>query len=469
MSSTPDRSAELPSTSVAEITQESLQQILLVVREEMKQMRADILDAHNPAPARPQSHWFGTASSFPSFDNQTHPLDSPWHQFQTMQQQQQAVQQLQLQLQHRIQQEMYTLQQVQLVTQQQLQETQQQLQKMIHLVQQKQVVSDATTSEQAQQLQEMRAAHQTLQKEVVTMKNDLIDLKAKVKAEDASEMDRIADDKDVQDECTAPEDLDEDEYATTEDLDRLIQRVEALECDIFPEQELAADELPPEHETLLQRVAALECDIFPEQELAADEFPPEHETLLSRVMTLKSDFGTCAKQADLAELYARIERLEREDGKAPEHREQAISNPSITRHTQTNPSGYRGDRGSKSNGPRREQATAQAQSAVTTQLTATEQVATQGQVAVAKQAGRKVAEHPQAAAQEQAGTAYKEASPILASNTFSLATSYLSHAHPSSPPVPSALQHTQLTPPGFGGGRGGQLVRPPQAVTNPES
>ena len=109
----------MPSTSVAEITQESLQQILLVVREEMKQMRADILDAHNPAPARPQSHWFGTASSFPSFDNQTHPLDSPWHQFQTMQQQQQAVQQLQLQLQHRIQQEMYTLQQVQLVTQQQ--------------------------------------------------------------------------------------------------------------------------------------------------------------------------------------------------------------------------------------------------------------------------------------------------------------------------------------------------------------
>jgi hypothetical protein len=161
----------MPSTSVAEITQESLQQILLVVREEMKQMRADILDAHNPAPARPQSHRFGTASSFPSFDNQTHPLDSPlWHQFQTMQQQQQAVQQLQLQLQHRIQQEMYTLQQVQLVTQQQLQETQQQLQKMIHLVQQKQVASDATTSEQAQQLQEMRAAHQTLQKEVVTMK-----------------------------------------------------------------------------------------------------------------------------------------------------------------------------------------------------------------------------------------------------------------------------------------------------------
>ena len=73
-------------------------------------------------------------------------------------------------------------------------------------------------------------------------------------------------------------------------------------------------------------------------------------------------------------------------------------------------------------------------------------MATQGQVAVAKQAGRKVAEHPQAAAQEQAGTAYKaataqttateqvaghpqaaaqgqagaaykEASPILASNT----------------------------------------------------
>jgi hypothetical protein len=230
-------------------------------------------------------------------------------------------------------------------------------------------------------------------------------------------MDRIADDEDVQDECSAPEDLDEDEYATTEDLDRLIQRVEALECDIFPEQELAADELPP-----------------------------EHETLLSRVMTLKSDFGTCAKQADLAELYARIERLEREDGKAPEQREQTISNPSITRHTQTNPSGYRGDRGSKSNGPRREQATAQAQSAVTTQLSATEQVATQGQVAVAKQAGRKVAEHPQAAAQEQAGTAYKaataqttateqvaghpqaaaqgqagaaykEASPILASNT----------------------------------------------------
>lgn len=408
----------MPSTSVAEITQESLQQILLVVREEMKQMRADILDAHNPAPARPQSHRFGTASSFPSFDNQTHPLDSPlWHQFQTMQQQQQAVQQLQLQLQHRIQQEMYTLQQVQLVTQQQLQETQQQLQKMIHLVQQKQVASDATTSEQTQQLQEMRAAHQTLQKEVVTMKNDLIDLKAQVEAEDASEMDRIADDEDVQDECSAPEDLDEDEYATTEDLDRLIQRVEALECDIFPEQELAADELPP-----------------------------KHETLLSRVMTLKSDFGTCAKQADLAELYARIERLEREDGKAPEQREQTISNPSITRHTQTNPSGYRGDRGSKSNGPRREQATAQAQSAVTTQLSATEQVATQGQVAVAKQAGRKVAEHPQAAAQEQAGTAYKaataqttateqvaghpqaaaqgqagaaykEASPILASNT----------------------------------------------------
>ena len=140
----------------------------------------------------------------------------------------------------RIQQEMHTLQQVQLVTQQQLQETQQQLQKMIHLVQQKQVASDATTSEQAQQLQEMRAAHQTLQKEVVTMKNDLIDLKAQVEAEDASEMDRIADDEDVQDECSAPEDLDEDEYATTEDLDRLIQRVEALECDIFPE--LAAQE-----------------------------------------------------------------------------------------------------------------------------------------------------------------------------------------------------------------------------------
>ena len=77
----------------------------------------------------------------------------------------------------------------------------------------------------------------------------------------------------------------------------------------------------------------MECDIFPEQDLAADELPPEHETLLSRVMTLKSDFGTCAKQADLAELYARIERLEREDGKAPEQREQTISNPSITRHT----------------------------------------------------------------------------------------------------------------------------------------
>ena len=70
-------------------------------------------------------------------------------------------------------------------------------------------------------------------------------------------MDRIADDEDVQDECSAPEDLDEDEYATTEDLDRLIQRVEALECDIFPEQELAADELPPEHGTLLSRVMTL--------------------------------------------------------------------------------------------------------------------------------------------------------------------------------------------------------------------
>ena len=95
-----------------------------------------------------------------------------------------------------------------------------------------------------------------------------------------------------------------------------------------------------------------------------------------------------------------------------------------------------------------------------------EQTAAQAQPAATTQR----AGHAQAAAQALAGAAYKEASPIPASNIFSFPTptSYLSRAHLSSPPAPYALQHTQLTPPGYGGGRGGQLMTPPQAVTTPE-
>ena len=78
-------------------------------------------------------------------------------------------------------------------------------------------------------------------------------------------------------------------------------------------------------DNLFTRVQTLDQDIFTKEEIEADELSPEHETLLSRVMTLKSDFDTCTKQADLVELYAGIERLEREDGKALEQLEQEVS------------------------------------------------------------------------------------------------------------------------------------------------